>query len=246
MTDRDTTPLLAIEDLHYSTGKKEILSGVNLSVGKGEIHTILGVNGTGKTTLAAVLMGLGGFRPTSGRIIFDGRDITNLSIPERAKLGITLAFQRPANFEGITVRQYLSLSNKGITPDEALQVVGLRPDLYLNRVVDESLSGGERKRIELASVFTIKPGLVILDEPDSGIDITSIEYIKKAVRIFRENGASVILITHSEQMAAMADRASLMCSGIVIKVGGPEEVRKFFRDECRGCDHIGEIKEVTA
>jgi len=105
-----------LKDIHYSVERKEILRGIDLVIGEGEIHSIIGVNGTGKTTLAAVLMGLNGYKPSRGKVFFNGKDITNLSTTERAKLGITLAWQIPANFEGITVREYMNLKKDSIDP----------------------------------------------------------------------------------------------------------------------------------
>jgi len=235
-------PTLELKDIRYSIEGKEILKGVNLKIKESEIHTIIGVNGTGKTTLAAILMGLEGYSP-QGKVIFEGKDITTLSATERANLGITLAWQTPANFEGITIREYLTLKKNSISPGECLKLVGLNSRLYLNREVNEKLSGGERKRIELASVLSIKPKLVILDEPDSGIDITSIDAIRKVIRNFKKIKASVILITHNEKIAKIGDRASLLCDGKIVKEGEPKNVVEFFKKYCKGCDHIGEIKE---
>lgn len=235
--------MLELRDVHYGTGDKEILKGIDLVIGESRIQSIIGVNGTGKTTLAAIIMGLNGYRPHRGRIFFKGRDITDLSITERAKLGITLAWQIPASFEGITVKEYLSIKKNFTAPEKALKLVGLNPNLYLNRVVDENLSGGERKRIELASVFSVKPKLVILDEPDSGIDMASITAIKKVIKNFKKMGTSVLLITHSERMAKVGDTVSLLCDGKIVKEGNVKEVTEFFRKYCRECDHIGEIEE---
>ena len=234
--------LLELKNIHYSVEEKEILKGINLKTKSGEIVSIIGVNGTGKTTLAAVIMGLNGYKPDKGSIIFNGRDITNLSTTERAKLGITLAWQIPASFEGITVREYLSIS-KDADPERYIKMVGLNPNFYLDRTVDENLSGGERKRIELASVLSMKPKLVILDEPDSGIDMTSINAIKRVIRNLRKEGSSIILITHSEPMAKIGDKLALLCDGKIIKEGSPKEVTEFFRKYCEECDHIGVIDE---
>lgn len=146
-------------------------------------------------------MGISGYKPTSGKIMFNSTDITNLSISERAKLGITPAWQSPAYFEGITVKEYLELTQSLIEPAQCLRLVGLNPNLYLQRIVNSSLSGGERKRIELASVISTRPKLAILDEPDSGIDMVSIKGMKSIIRNFKKLGASVILITHRAEIA---------------------------------------------
>lgn len=145
-------PLLEINNLGYKAGDKNILDGFSMTIESSEVHALLGTNGTGKSTLAYLIMGCDGYRPTSGEIIFDGKIINNLKIHERAKLGITMAWQEPVRFEGISVKDYLTLKNKDIDPAHYLEMVGLHPELYLHRMVDKSLSGGERKRIELASV----------------------------------------------------------------------------------------------
>ena len=150
--------LLKVEDLYVYRGNREILKGINLTVEENEIHAIIGPNGAGKSTLAYTIMGISGYKPTRGRIIFKGVDILDKSITERARMGMTLAWQEPARFEGIKVRNYLMLGmNEKYKKDrktaeekirEALKLVNLDPDKYLDRYVDETLSGGERKRIE--------------------------------------------------------------------------------------------------
>jgi len=239
--------MLQIEDVSLSLNGEPILQGVSLKISRGEIHAILGVNGTGKSTLAYLLMGLDGYRPTSGRIIFENKDITDLSISERAKLGVTMAWQEPARFEGLTVREYLQLS-QGIeggphSPTACLEKVGLDPSLYLGRPVDQSLSGGERKRVELASVLAMKPKLAILDEPDSGIDAPSLKQVIEVIRILTKERSSVILITHQERVARVADRATCLCAGKVLRTGSSEEMARFFSIHCETCSHINEPEE---
>jgi len=230
--------------LSYRIGNKQILDGLDLTVDEREIHSIMGVNGTGKTTLASVIMGLEGYSPTAGELLFSGEDITRLSVTERGKRGISLAWQIPANFEGITVKDYLTLRNKGTDVGALLKNVGLSPELYSGREVDESLSGGERKRIELAAVMAGKPRLVVLDEPDSGIDIASIGIITKFIGQLKQNGASVLLITHNEKMASLGDRVSLLCGGKIVKEGKASQMAGFFEKYCKGCGHVGNIEEA--
>ena len=234
--------LLSIEGVGLSRGGNEILAGVDLAIEPGEIHSVLGRNGTGKTSLACLVMGLSGYELTRGRILFDGKDIAGLSISDRARAGITLAWQEPPRFEGVSVFDYLSLSADGkpdrLDPREALGLVGMEPDLYLNRMLDEGLSGGERKRIELASVLAMRPRLAMLDEPDSGIDSLSIDTIDRVIRTIVKRGAAVLLITHRENLAEIADRASAMCGGKILKTGQPDEIGRFFRNHCEACAHI--------
>jgi Fe-S cluster assembly ATP-binding protein len=234
--------VLDLVDVGLVIGGKPILHDLDLHVLPGEIHAILGMNGTGKSTLASVVMGLSGFSPTSGKIVFQGENITSLSISGRAKRGITLAWQEPARFEGLTVKEYMELGQRGSPgagppPEECLLMVGLPPDRYLQRTVDSTLSGGERKRVELASVLSMGPRLSILDEPDSGIDALSMNRILDAVRILAKNGASVLLITHQNEIAASADRASSLCEGTILRTGDPAAIGRFFRNHCLECPH---------
>ncbi|MDI7274706.1 MAG: ATP-binding cassette domain-containing protein, partial [Anaerolineae bacterium] len=145
--------LLEVTNLHVTRDVRPILRGVNVSVAEGSIHAVLGLNGSGKSTLAYALIGSGGYAPEQGQIRFAGQDIIGLSISERGKLGLTLAWQEPARFEGLTVARYLGLGMRPLDEArmrKALIAAALDPDIYLDRYVDESLSGGERKRVELA------------------------------------------------------------------------------------------------
>lgn len=168
--------------------------------------------------------------------MLDGRDITTLSITERARLGLTLAWQEPARFEGLSVAQYLQAGAEQAGRDhvrDALGSVMLPPDLYANRAVDQALSGGERKRVELAAVFAMRPRLAILDEPDSGIDMLSLADIGALIRRMAGEGTAVLLITHRDEMATAADSASLMCEGSILWNGPPAEVCRFYVARCR-------------
>jgi len=239
--------MLELKNITLIKNGKAILNHLDLHIMPQEIHAILGMNGTGKTTLANTIMGLPGYKINSGKMLWEQKDITNLSVTERAKLGITLAWQEPARFEGLTVFEYLKLgnhsNNENLTPAKCLESVGLEPSKYLRRELDSTLSGGERKRIELASVLAMNPRLAILDEPDSGIDALSIDYIKQVIRMLVTHGASVLLITHHEEVAAIADRTSALCAGVILKTGLPEEITRFFRNHCRPCLHVNQPEE---
>lgn len=233
-------PLLEIKNLTYTAGDKKILEEFSLSIEASEVHALLGTNGTGKSTLAYVIMGCEGYRPASGEIIFNGRDIHDLRIHERAQIGITMAWQEPVRFEGINVRNYLTLKSKEADPSMYLEMVGLHPELYLHRMVDKSLSGGERKRIELASILALHPKLALLDEPDSGIDMLSTQDIINVINVFKKNGSSVLLITHREEISLIADKASQMCRGKIVCSGNPEKVAEYYKSrKCLVCD--GEV-----
>jgi Fe-S cluster assembly ATP-binding protein len=233
-------PLLDIHDLTFTVGKQKILDRFDLTIRPREIHALLGANGSGKTTLAYLLMGCDGYVPRSGTVMFKGADLLSLRMFERAKLGLTLAWQEPARFEGITIREYLTLGRSESHPEPVLVQVGLDPERYLNRRVDKALSGGERHRIELASVLSMKPTLAILDEPAAGIDMLSINHIINVIRTLKENGGAVLLITHQEEVAAIADSASQLCNGRIIFSGDPAHVIEHFRGRtCVRCD--GEV-----
>ena len=240
--------MLDIENLYFSVEGKPIINNLNLHITPGEIHGVLGENGTGKTSLAYLIMGSNGYRPTGGRILMEGEDITGLSVSERAKRGISLAWQEPARIEGIRVVDYLSLSGKkpGLKRIyECLQMVGMEPARYLNREIDGTLSGGERKRVELASIIAMQPKLAILDEPDSGIDIMSLPVILNSIREMCRQGSSVLMITHSEQMVELADRVSVLCAGSIMKTGKPADMCSWFKDNCTSCVHINEPEEIV-
>lgn len=232
--------LLEIKGLTYEAGAKNIMADFSMTIGVSEVHALLGTNGTGKSTLAYLVMGCEGYSPASGEIVFEGKVINDLKIHERAKLGITMAWQEPVRFEGISVKDYLALKHKDIDPSQYLEMVGLTPDLYLNRMVDKCLSGGERKRIELASILALHPKLAILDEPDSGIDMLSTQDIVNVINAFKKNDSSVLLITHREEIVLIADRASQICNGRVVCSGAPEKVAEYYKSrKCLTCN--GEV-----
>jgi Fe-S cluster assembly ATP-binding protein len=232
--------LLKMTGLSYETEGKKIIDTLAMTIGQEEVHALLGTNGTGKSTLAYMIMGCKGYTPASGEIVFDGQVINNLEIHERAQCGITMAWQEPVRFEGISVADYLTIKNRKADPANYLEMAGLHPPLYLHRMVDKSLSGGERKRIELASILALKPKLAILDEPDSGIDMLSIQDIINVINSFKKHGSSVLLITHREEIALVADRASQLCQGKIICTGNPQKVAEYYKSRaCLVCN--GEV-----
>lgn len=240
--------LLYVDEITVVREDKEVLKDVSIRVLPGEITGILGRNGAGKSSLAYTIMGLPNYRPKKGAIYFRGQDITELGITERARLGITLAWQHPARYEGISVAEYLRISSKEkieeLQMEEALALVQLESS-YLSRKVDKTLSGGERKRIELASVYLMNSQLTILDEPDSGVDLLAMADIISLFRKMTENGRSVLIITHREDVASQCDRSYLMCSGSIVLEGTAEAVRRYFLSQCMPCpEHKGETGET--
>ena len=233
--------ILEVRDLALELGGRRILGGINLDVLPNRIHALIGPNGAGKSTFASTIVGLAGFRNVEGDILFEGRSIKHLSVDERARLGITMAWQEPARFEGLTVCQFIRAGAKDRSPariEAALEEVGLDPKRYLPRAVDKTLSGGERKRIELASILAMEPKLVLMDEPDSGIDVEALERIFEANRKLKANGATVIQITHSLAVLRHSENGFLMCCGKVIEEGGVGKIAGYFENKCLPCDHI--------
>ena len=224
--------MLEIKNLKFSAGAKdkeaEILRGVDLTVKDGTFLVLTGPNGCGKTTLAKMIMGL--LKPTSGRILFNGTDITDLSVTERANLGISYGFQQPPRFKGMRVIDLLELASgkRGLSRAECctyLNKVGLCAGEYIDREADSSLSGGEMKRIEIATVLARNTSLMIFDEPEAGIDLWSFARLTETFRsIHEKSDATIILISHQERIMAIADEIAVLSDGAVQKRGKREEL----------------------
>ena len=218
--------------------EKVILNNVSLKLEDNVLAVITGQNGSGKSTLAKIIMGI--LQPTSGRIIYNGQDITSLSITERAKLGFTFAFQQPVTFKGITVKMMLDIARgKENTVSEACKVlsrVGLCARDYIDRELNSKLSGRELKRIELAMVIAKNGKVNICDEPEAGIDLWSFDAL---VNIFKEKNATNIIISHQSRIIEIADKLILLDGGSLIKEGSVKEVMPFIaREKC------GALKEA--
>lgn len=207
-------------------GEKEILKNINLKI-DGGFSVITGPNGGGKSTLAKVIAGI--IKPTSGQILLDGEDITEMSITERARRGISFAFQQPVRFKGITVHDLISLAaGKAIGVSEAcayLSQVGLCARDYINREVNASLSGGELKRIEIATVLARSTKISLFDEPEAGIDLWSFNNLIKVFEDMHDTlGGSIIIISHQERILNIADRIIVVSGGNIEKIGSREEI----------------------
>ena len=223
-------------------GKVDILKDVSLSVADGEFLVITGPNGGGKTSLAKTVMGL--MQPSSGQIFWNGEDVTNLSITERARRGISYGFQQPPRFKGIRVSDLLNVAaGKTLGHDEAcsyLTKVGLCARDYLNRDVDTSLSGGEVKRIEIATILAKNASLMLFDEPEAGIDLWSFARLTETFqRLHDEGGRTIIIISHQERIIRLADEIILISGGQVTGRGTAEEIYpQILADTVTGCNML--------
>ena len=222
--------MLELINLCYSVEtdgvKKNIINNVNLKIDE-KFVALTGPNGGGKSTLAKLIMGI--IKPTSGKIIFDGQDITNLSVTERAKLGVGFAFQQPVRFKGITVSDIINMaSGRKLKVSEVcayLSEVGLCAREYVDREINASLSGGELKRIEIASVMARGVKLSLFDEPEAGIDLWSFSSLIKVFEKLRDIlGGSLIIISHQERILNIADRIIVLSNGQVERDGTPDEI----------------------
>ena len=219
--------MLELKNISYVVeDEKEIIKDVSLNISEGFI-AITGPNGGGKSTLAKIIAGI--IKPTSGQILFDGQDITDMSVTERAKLGISYVFQTPVKFKGITVKDLLSLAaGKNTTVAESCNIlseVGLCARDYINREVNASLSGGELKRIEIAMIIARSTKLSIFDEPEAGIDLWSFNSLIKVFEKMHDRiKGSLMIISHQERILNIADRIIVISDGKVTQTGTKDEV----------------------
>ena len=224
--------MLELKNLSFSVdgeeGKKEIIHDLNLKVDDRKFVVITGPNGSGKSTLAKLIAGIE--KPTSGQILLDGEDITGKSITERARLGIAFAFQQPVRFKGIKVVDLLRLAaGKQLSVSDAcnyLSEVGLCARDYIQREVNASLSGGELKRIEIATVLARQSRLTVFDEPEAGIDLWSFKNLIRIFEAMRSNirDSSMIIISHQERILNIADEIAVLTDGRIEKQGTKDEI----------------------
>ena len=235
--------MLELKHINYSVsdheGTTNILSDISLTVPDGQLAVFTGPNGGGKTTLAKIIMGL--VTPTSGSIYYNGEDITALGITERARRGISYGFQQPPRFKGLKVRDLLALaSDKKLLPkNEActyLTQVGLCANDYLDREVDSSLSGGEVKRIEIATILARNSGLMIFDEPEAGIDLWSFTRLTETFeQLHRCRKSTMIIISHQERIIRLADEITVISGGRITKRGSTEDIFPTIMNDTMSC-----------
>lgn len=243
---------LKITNLHVSVEGKEILKGVNLTINSGEYHVIMGPNGTGKSTLASTIMGHYKYQVTEGSITLDDMDVLKMSVDERARAGLFLAMQYPAEITGVTNSEFIKAAmhrrlNEGETLplmkfirslDKACEELKMREDLP-HRYVNEGFSGGEKKRNEILQMKLLKPKFAILDEIDSGLDVDALRIVGENVNNMKEDNLGAIIITHYERLLdyIKADYVHVLMNGVVVKDGGLELMEKIDQE---GYDWIKE------
>lgn len=228
--------MMKVEDLHVKVMDKEILRGITLSIGEGELHVVMGPNGSGKSTLALTIAGHPRYKVVKGRILFEGEDITEMKPEKRAKKGIFLSFQHPVEVEGVKVIQFLQRMLKNLRDiDEveayeiifnAVEELGLDSSV-LSRELNVGFSGGERKKLEMLQAYLVKPKLLILDEPDSGVDVDSLKVIAGIIDRLHREGTSILLITHYGRILEYlnAQRVHVLKDGKLVASGGVELVK---------------------
>ena len=254
-------PELEIRNLHVRAGEKEILRGLELTVGKGEIHALMGPNGSGKSTLANVIMGHPNLEVTEGQILLDGEDITEAATDERSRMGLFMAFQYPVSVPGVTVTKYLrtvmnahreargespiSLREFASTVKAAMELTKV-PEEFSRRYLNEGFSGGEKKRMEILQLALQRPELAILDETDSGLDIDALRVVAAGVNSVAGPDMGVLIITHYQRILHLVQpsHVHVMYRGRIVKEGGPDLVTEL---EAKGYGWItDELEEAVA
>ena len=229
--------ILEIKGLHAGIEGEDILKGVDLEIGAGETHVLMGPNGAGKSTLGNVIMGNPVYKVSGGSLIFDGRDLSEMSVDERAKAGLFMSFQNPLEVPGLTFDSFLRSAVRART-GSAIKIFQFKKKIeeicalldldesYIQRDLNVGFSGGEKKKAEIFQLLMLEPKFAILDETDSGLDVDAVRTVSKGVEIFRKNGGTLLIITHSTRIleGLKVDRTHVIVDGHVVKEGGAELV----------------------
>lgn len=247
--------LLVVDNLHVSVEGKEILKGLNLTVNAGETHALMGPNGSGKSTLSFCLMGHPKYRVTSGRMLYNGKDIAELPPNERAAAGIFLAFQYPTAIPGVTIANFLRAALRGVRGGDVpvkefrqlikthLKSLGIA-ETFMNRYVNDGFSGGEKKRLEILQMAVLSPSLAVLDETDSGLDIDALKTVAAGINALRSPERGILLITHYQRLLnyITPDHVHVLVNGRVVRSGGPELAHAL---EAKGYEEFREPADVA-
>ena len=243
---------LEIRNLRAAVEGKEILKGIDLTLESGEINALMGPNGSGKSTLANVLLGHPNYKVLGGDVLVDGNEILGMSTDERARMGLFLAFQYPVEVSGITIGKFLKRATEPLYQvkgkmDISKYLADLRENMtfleidqqFINRYLNEGFSGGEKKRMEILQMLMLKPGIAIMDETDSGLDIDALQIVARGVNRLKGTNFSALVITHYQRILKFLqpNRVHIMYDGKVVTSGGPELVDEL---EARGYDWIKE------
>ena len=248
----NSQPLLEVKNLRVAIEGKEILRGVDLVMNQGEIHAVMGRNGSGKSTMANVLMGHPHYEVLEGSVLYKGQDLLELDTDERARLGVFLAFQYPMAIPGVTVAKFLHSALKAHSETGEVAVKDFRTSLkgamellgvdstFANRYVNDGFSGGEKKRLEILQMFMLEPGLCILDETDSGLDIDALKTVAEGVNAMRSEERSMLMITHYRRLLdyVTPDVVHVMMDGRIVRTGGVELAETL---EERGYEWLEEV-----
>jgi len=240
---------LEIKNLHAKIGDVDILKGVNLEINKGEVHALMGPNGSGKSTLSSVIMGHPDYEVTAGDILLNGESILEMDPEERAKAGLFLCFQYPVAVPGVSISNFLKKAMDARHPEgkapagpflkemrENMAFLEMDPS-FVNRGLNEGFSGGEKKRMEILQMMMFKPGMVIMDETDSGLDIDALRVVSKGVNKLKDEKMGLLVITHYERILThiKPDHLHILMEGRVVMSGGPELVKEL---EIKGYDWV--------
>lgn len=243
--------MLHIEDLHVKVGEKEVLHDINLHINEGETHVLLGPNGSGKTTLLMTIMGFSNYTVTEGKILFKGEDVTKMHAHERAKRGIGMLFQRPPTISGLKLGKLLTAISRDKRENISELARSVHMDAFLDRDINKGFSGGEIKRSEILQLMIQNPDLIMLDEPESGVDLENISLMGTAIGALLEKDKHIIkrqksglVITHTGYILDYvdADRGHVMCDGQIKCHGNPREILKDIKQrgyrECLECRQV--------
>ena len=212
--------LLDIQDLHAVAGEKEILKGLNLKINKGETHVIMGPNGAGKSTTANVILNNPEYKKVSGKVVFEGEDISDLSTDKIAKKGVFMSFQSPVEIPGISTTNFLKYAKNKIT-DKPVKIFELRDQKLIERHLNVGFSGGEKKKNEILQMLVLEPKLVILDETDSGLDVDAVRTVSKGIEMYKNEENAVLIITHNTRILEnlKVDYVHILVDGKIVKTG---------------------------